>query len=410
MIYQAYQNTVDAWQPFRAMARSFGGALPELAPGQIEAGQYRGSWLRNIWAACHILGRAGFSHARPSFGIATVKVGAKTVDVTEEKVLETPFATLLRFRKTTAKPQPRVLLVAPMSGHFATLLRATVKTMLPDHDVYLTDWHNARDIPVDHGRFGLDEYSEHIVHFLEAIGPGAHLVAVCQPCVQALVAIAVMAADKNPATPASMTLMAGPIDTRVNPGKVNELAQSETIEWFEKNLIDSVPARYRGARRRVYPGFLQIMAFIAMNPDRHGAAQTDLWNSLVKGDWKKAGSIKAFYDEYLAVLDLPAEFYLETVRAVFQEHSLPRGLMTYHGKPIDLGAIRKTALFTIEGEKDDICPVGQTLAVHDMLTGLKPAMKHHYLQPDAGHYGVFSGKRWEAKVFPRLRDFIRAQD
>jgi polyhydroxyalkanoate depolymerase len=347
---------------------------------------------------------------RPNFGITSVRVGKATVDVTEEAVLRTPFATLLRFRKDWSKPQPKVLLVAPMSGHFATLLRATVKTMLPEHDVYLTDWHNARDIPVDHGRFGLDEYSEHVIQFLEAIGPGAHLIAVCQPCVQALVAIAVMAAEKNPATPASMTLMAGPIDTRINPGKVNELAQSESIEWFEKNLIDSVPGRYQGARRRVYPGFLQIMAFMAMNPERHASAQSDLWSSLVKGDWKKAGSIKAFYDEYLAVLDLPAEFYLETVRSVFQEHTLPRGLMTYRGKPIDLDAIRNTALLTIEGEKDDICPVGQTVVVHDMLTGLKPAMKRHYLQPEAGHYGVFSGRRWESQVFPQLRDFIRAND
>jgi polyhydroxyalkanoate depolymerase len=396
------------------MARTFGGALPELAPGHIESGAFpglfQGSWLRNVWAACHIVARGGFSHVRPNFGIASIRVGQRTVDVVEEAVLRTPFATLLRFRKNRVKPQPKVLLVAPMSGHFATLLRATIRTMLPEHDVYLTDWHNARDIPVDHGRFGLDEYSEHIIRFLAAIGPDAHLVAVCQPCVQALVAIAVMAAEKHPATPRSMTLMAGPIDTRINPGKVNELARSQTIAWFEQHLTDAVPARYSGARRRVYPGFLQIMAFMAMNPERHASAQGDLWTSLVKGDWKKAGSIKAFYDEYLAVLDLPAEFYLETVRSVFQDHALPLGRMTYHGKRIDLGAIRRTALLTIEGEKDDICPVGQTVAVHDMLTGLKPAMKRHYLQPDAGHYGVFSGKRWESQVFPRLRDFIRAHD
>jgi polyhydroxyalkanoate depolymerase len=410
MIYQAYQSSVDAFEPIRAMARAFGGALPELAPGQIEAGSFPGSWLRNVWAACHIVARGGFSHERPSFGIASVRVGNKLVDVTEEAVLRTPFATLIRFRKDHAKPQPKVLLVAPMSGHFATLLRATVKTMLPEHDVYLTDWHNARDIPLDHGRFGLDEYSDHVIQFLEAIGPGAHLVAVCQPCVQALVAVAAMAAEKNPARPASMTLMAGPIDTRINPGKVNELAQSRSIAWFEQNLIDSVPARYEGAQRKVYPGFLQILAFMAMNPERHASAQGDLWASLMKGDWKKAGSIKAFYDEYLAVLDLPAEFYLETVRSVFQEHELPRGLMTYHGRPIDLAAIRDVALLTIEGEKDDICPVGQTVVVHDMLTGLKPTMKQHYLQPDAGHYGVFSGRRWESQVFPQLRDFIRAHD
>jgi polyhydroxyalkanoate depolymerase len=412
MLYFGYQATADAFDPIRAMARMMGGALPELLPGRIEAGPGRVSWLRAFWAACQIVARGGLSHRRPDFGIPSVSIDGKDVVVTEEAALETPFATLLHFVKATRSktPQPRVLLVAPMSGHFATLLRATVKTLLPEHDVYLTDWHNARDVPVDHGRFGLDEYVDHLIAFLEEMREGAHVIAVCQPCVQVLAAVAAMAQGKHACQPRSMTLMAGPIDTRINPGKVNELAQSQTIEWFEQHLIDRVPLRYAGAQRKVYPGFVQLMAFMSMNLERHISAQTDLYNSLSKGDWKKAEAIKAFYDEYLSVSDLPAEFYLETVRTVFQEHALPLGEMTHHGKKLDLRAIRKTALLTVEGEKDDICPLGQTVAAHDLLTGLKPQMKRHHLQTGAGHYGVFSGKRWEGQVFPLVRDFISAHD
>jgi len=409
MIYMSYQASADLMDPFRAMARSMADALPQFAPGHIEDGSHQATWLRSFWAACQIVARSGMSHKRPSFDIHSVPVGNRDVPVTEEALLRTPFATLLHFRKPIEAKQPKVLLVAPMSGHFATLLRATVKTLLPEHDVYLTDWHNARDVPLDHGRFGLDEYVEHLISFLEEIGP-AHVIAVCQPCVQTLAAVAVMAAEKNPAQARSMTLMAGPIDTRINPGKVNEMACSQTIDWFERHLISPVPYRYAGARRKVYPGFVQLTAFMSMNLERHITAHTDLFNSLAKGDWKKADTIKAFYDEYLSVSDLPAEFYLETVRTVFQEHALARGTMTYKGKPVNPAAIRRTALLTVEGERDDICPVGQTVAAHDLLPGLKPYMKRHHLQPGAGHYGVFSGKRWESQVFPMVRDFIRAND
>ena len=409
MIYMNYQASADLLDPFRALARNMADALPHLAPGHIEEGGDQATWLRSFWAACQIFARSGMSHRRPSFGIQTVRAGNREVPVNEEAVLRTPFATLLHFRKATDAVQPKVLLVAPMSGHFATLLRATVKTLLPEHDVYLTDWHNARDVPLDNGRFGLDEYVEHLISFLEEIGP-AHVIAVCQPCVQTLAAVSVMAEQKHPAQPRSMTLMAGPIDTRINPGKVNELACSQSIEWFEKHLIASVPYRYAGARRKVYPGFVQLMAFMSMNMERHITAHTDLFNSLAQGDWKKADTIKAFYDEYLSVSDLPAEFYLETVRTVFQEHALPTGTMTYQGKTVNPAAVRRTALLTVEGERDDICPVGQTVAAHDLLTGLRPYMKRHHLQPGAGHYGVFSGKRWEGQVFPMVREFIRAND
>jgi polyhydroxyalkanoate depolymerase len=408
MLYFGYQASADAFDPIRAMARMLGGALPELLPGRIEAGPGRVSWLRAFWAACHVVSRGGLSHRRPNFDIASVKTGRRHVAVTEEAAVTTPFATLLHFKKATKATQPRVLLVAPMSGHFATLLRATVKTLLPEHDVYLTDWHNARDVPVDHGRFGLDEYADHLIAFLEAIGEGAHVIAVCQPCVQVLAAVAAMAQQKHRCQPKSMTLMAGPIDTRINPGKVNALAQSQSIEWFERHLVDTVPMRYPGARRKVYPGFVQLMAFMSMNLERHVKAQADLYASLSQGDWRRADAIKAFYDEYLSVADLPAEFYLETVRTVFQEHALPLGKMIWHGRKLDPRLIRKTALFTVEGEKDDICPVGQTVAAHELLTGLRPSMKRHHLQSGAGHYGVFSGKRWEAQVFPLVRDFIRS--
>jgi poly(3-hydroxybutyrate) depolymerase len=409
MIYLNYLASADALDPFRALARSMAETLPALAPGQIEGGGERAAWLRGFWAACQIVARGGLRHKRPDFNIPSVRIGGRNLPVSEQAVMRTPFATLLRFKKPIETRQPRVLLVAPMSGHFATLLRGTVKTLLPEHDVYLTDWHNARDVPVDQGRFGLDEYVDHLVAFLEDIGP-AHVIAVCQPCVQTLAAVAVMAAMKHSAQPRSMTLMSGPIDTRINPGKVNAMARSQTIDWFERHLITDVPYRYPGASRRVYPGFIQLMAFMSMNLERHVSAQSDLFKSLAKGDWNKAETIKAFYDEYLSVADLPAEFYLETVRTVFQEHALPLGTMTWHGKPVDPSLIRRTALLTVEGEKDDICPVGQTVAAHDLLTGLRPYMKRHHLQPGAGHYGVFSGKRWEAQVYPMVREFIRAND
>jgi polyhydroxyalkanoate depolymerase len=337
-------------------------------------------------------------------------VGNREVEVTEEVALRTPFATLLHFKKDVAQAQPRVLLVAPLSGHFATLLRSTVRTMLPEHDVYITDWHNAREVPTREGRFGFDDYIDHLIRFLEAIGPGAHMLAVCQPCVAALVAAAVMAQNHNPAVPHSMTLMAGPIDCRVNPTKVNELANSKPIEWFEQHLIARVPFRYDGAFRRVYPGFVQLAAFMSMNIERHVKAHRELYDSLVNGDLAKAKATKDFYDEYFAVLDLTAEFYLETVRLVFQEYALPLGRLTFRGEKVDPAAIRRTMLLTVEGEKDDICAIGQTVAAHDLCSGLRPYLKRHHMQPGVGHYGVFSGRRWEALIYPQVKNVILASD
>jgi poly(3-hydroxybutyrate) depolymerase len=327
--------------------------------------------------------------------------------VREVPVRRTPFCTLLRFEKETPQPQPRVLLVAPMSGHFATLLRDTVRTLLPDNDVYLTDWHNVRDVPLRDGPFGFDDFVDHLIGFLEAMGPRAHILAICQPCVAALVAVSIMAQDGHAAQPCSMTLMAGPIDTRISPTKVNEFATSRSLAWFENNVIGLVPSRYAGASRRVYPGFLQLTAFMSMNVERHMKAFHDLYNGRVKGDRAAVEAIGKFYDEYFAVMDLTAEFYLETVRDVFQEHRLPRGQMMWRGRRVEPRAIRKTALLTVEGERDDICSIGQTLAAQDLCSGLRPYMKQHHMQTGVGHYGVFSGRRWSGQIYPVVHDLIQ---
>jgi poly(3-hydroxybutyrate) depolymerase len=405
MIYQLYQAHNEMVEPLRTMARI---AVDQLR--HVKADYFDDSVTQRFSAAFQIMSRLGLSHHRPAYGIDTVPLGNRMVTVVEETADATPFCTLLHFRKTEAPPQSRVLLVAPLSGHFATLLRDTVKTMLPDHDVYLTDWHNVRDVPMRHGRFGLDEYIEHLIRFLEKLGPGAHIVAICQPAVPALAAVALMAKDGNPAQPASMTLMAGPIDTRISPTKVNEFAMKRPIQWFEANLIGYVPFRFAGAFRRVYPGFLQLAGFMSMNLDRHLKSFSDLYQHLVKGETEQAAAIESFYEEYFAVMDLPAEFYLETVHKIFQEHELALGKLTYRGRAIEPKAIRRTALFTVEGERDDICAVGQTLAAHDLCTGLRPYMKQHHVQTGVGHYGVFAGKRWQSQIYPRLRDFIHASE
>ena len=334
MLYLAYEMQTHMAAPLRAAARHATAAFGAWCEGASIRGQdrdWRDGWLgglpawRAMAAGWEMVARAGLTHGRPGFGIDAVKVGRRQVPVHEEAALTAPFGTLLRFRKEGEAVQPKVLLVAPLSGHFATLLRGTVRTLLQDHDVYLTDWHNAREVPLADGRFGFDEYVGHLIRYLEFLGPGAHVVAVCQPCVQALVAAAAMAEEGHPAQPASLTLMAGPVDTRVNPTEVNRLATGRPIAWFERNLIARVPPGHPGAGRRVYPGFVQLMAFMAMNPDRHVKAHGDLFRHLALGDTDRAEAIRTFYDEYFAVLDLPAEFYLETVQTVFQEALLAQG-------------------------------------------------------------------------------------
>ncbi len=403
MLYAAYQYQSDLMAPWRAAA-----GLTETLLRDTWAGPGANAFLRRAGAAAHLLTRASLTHERPPFGITRVVCGRSQAAVTEEVAFSTPFGTLLHFRKDTAEVQPRVLLVAPMAGHFATLLRNTIETLLPDHDVYLTDWTNARDVPRDAGQFGLDEYIGHMMLFLETLGPGTHVVGVCQPCAALLAAVALMAEADAPAQPRSMTLMAGPIDTRINPTPVNDLATSHPIEWFERNLITTVPARYDGAHRRVYPGFLQLAAFMSMNFTRHWRAHLDLFGHIVAGEDDKADAAREFYDEYFAVLDLPAEFYLETVARVFQEFELPRGELRWQGRIVDPKAIRKTALLTVEGERDDICSVGQTVAAQDLCRSIKPFRKQHHMQAGVGHYGVFSGRRWQTQIYPILKNFILA--
>jgi polyhydroxyalkanoate depolymerase len=404
MLYLAYQTQSDMMAPVRvwaSLALATGGGQQPLGDGNV---------MRNLTAAYELIARAGLTHTRPPFGISHVTVGNREVEVHEEAAARTPFGTLLHFRTDIALTQPRVLIVAPLSGHFATLLRATARTMLPEHDVYITDWHNARDVPLTAGRFGIDEYVDHLIHYLELMGAGSHVLAVCQPCVAVLSAVALMAQAGNPAQPRSMTLMAGPIDCRVNPTKVNELANKRDIAWFERMLTASVPVRYPGAFRRVYPGFVQLAAFMTMNIERHVKAHKELYDNLANGEIEKAASTMAFYDEYFAVLDLTAEFYLETVRYIFQEYALPLGKLKYRGEAIDPSAIRRTMLLTVEGERDDICAVGQTVAAHDLCRKLRPYLKRHHMQAGVGHYGVFSGKRWENQVYPIVKNVILSSD
>jgi len=405
MLYQAYQAQSDIMDPLRKFA-----SMAAETVGSRLHGSARPSALSNLTAAYEMIARIGLTHTRPEYGIDSVMVGNREVAVTEEAALVTPFATLRHFKKDVEQEQPRVLLIAPLSGHFATLLRATVRTMLAEHDVYITDWHNARDVPLADGPFSFDSYTAHLIKFLEKIGPGAHMVAVCQPCVSALVAASVMAMGDHPAQPRSMTLMAGPIDTRVNPTKVNELAKGKPMEWFEKKLIATVPARYAGGGRRVYPGFVQLSAFMAMNMDRHVKAHRELYENIAKGETAKAETTKAFYDEYFAVLDLASEFYLETVKLVFQDHALPLGQLTYQNRKVEPAAIKRTMLFTVEGEKDDICAVGQTLAAHDLCTSLRPYRKRHHMQAGVGHYGVFSGRTWQNQIYPMVKNVILQSD
>jgi poly(3-hydroxybutyrate) depolymerase len=408
MIYSAYQAQSDLTAPWRSFAEQAFANVRGIVTGlNGYAGQ---TPFGAIAAGFEMMSRARLTHARPSFGISSVMVGNREVAVTEEAAMQTPFGTLLHFKKDIESAQPRVMVVAPLSGHFATLLRETVRTLLSDHDVFITDWHNARDIPVSAGRFGFDEYVDHLIRFLGAIGPGGHIVAVCQPCVAALVATSVMAQNGMRGQPKSLTLMAGPIDCRVNPTKVNDLATGKPIEWFEQNLISVVPPQHKGAGRQVYPGFVQLSAFMSMNMDRHVKAHMDLYQNLARGNAEKARITKEFYDEYFAVLDLTAEFYLETVQWVFQEFRLPKGELKFQGDPVEPRAIRKTSLLTVEGERDDICAMGQTLAAQDLCTSIKPHRKRHHMQAGVGHYGVFSGKKWNAQIYPIVRNTILAAE
>jgi poly(3-hydroxybutyrate) depolymerase len=402
MLYQAYQLQDDLIAPTRFFADLMRSTMGSLLSGD--------GVKQRLAAGLEMIARFKLTHARPDFDIGTVKVGNRDVPVSVETALDLPFGKLLRFAKDMDTRQPRVMVIAPLSGHFSTLLRGTVATLLADHEVYVTDWANARDVPLSAGRFGVDDYVDYIIRFLEAIGPGAHILAVCQPCVQALAAVAIMSEDGHPATPRSMTLMAGPIDPRESPTKVNEFAVSKSLAWFQNSVISRVPWRHAGGGRRVYPGFLQLTAFMAMNMDRHTKAHRKLHDHLAAGETAEAEKIKTFYDEYLAVLDLTEEFYIETIDRVFQKAELATGAYTFRGSLVDPGAIRNTALLTVEGGRDDICALGQTSAAHELCRSLRPHLKRHHLQANVGHYGVFNGKRWEREIYPAVRNLILSME
>jgi len=398
--YSGYQAMADLTLPMRHGAALVHHAL-DAWPFLADTPQGR-----SLRATCDLLGLSALTHSRRPFAIDSVEMDGKSVLVAEEITFATPFCSLLHFAKEGGPKQPRVLVIAPMSGHFATLLRGTVRTLLPDHDVYITDWINPRDVSLAQGRFGFDEYVQHVIDFIVALGPNTHVLAVCQPTVATLAAVSLMAADDHPLQPASMTLMAGPIDTRINPTSVNVLAKSKPIEWFERNLISAVPWGFAGAGRRVYPGHTQLMAFMSMNPTRHFDAFEDMVYQRAKGDPAKAEAIRVFYEEYFATMDLTAEFYLETVDTIFQQHALPLHELEVRGRRVDPSLIRRTALLTVEGERDDICAVGQTLAAQELCNKLRPYMKTHHVQTGVGHYGVFNGKRWERHIYPRVRAMI----
>ncbi len=404
-LYWAYEMGQAALNPARALADVtklyFKNPLNPLA---------HFTYGKSIAAAMELFERSTRRYAKPEWNLTSTLVGGERAPVHISAVWERPFCRLLHFERmfchTPRRPQPKVLIVAPMSGHYATLLRGTVEAFIPNHDVYITDWVDARMVPLSEGRFDLDDYIDYIISILHRLGGDTHVIAVCQPSVPVLAAVALMEADQDPYAPLSMTLMGGPIDTRSNPTGVNKLAQERGTDWFRRNVITKVPFPQPGVMRDVYPGFLQLHGFVSMNLDRHVDAHRDLFVNLVRGDGDSAQKHREFYDEYLAVMDLAAEYYLQTVDTVFVRHALPKGEMMHRGRPIEPAAIRNTALLTIEGENDDISGVGQTEAAHRLCVNIPAERKAHYLQLGVGHYGVFNGSRFRSEVAPRIADFM----
>jgi poly(3-hydroxybutyrate) depolymerase len=366
-------------------------------------------FAQRIAAGYELLYRLGKDYEKPPFGIDTATVDGKPVSVFEQVSVNKPFCRLIHFRKDTreALNQPVVLLVAPLSGHHSTLLRDTVRGLLPEHDVYITDWTDARMVPLNEGAFHLDDYIYYVQDFIRHLGPDVHVISVCQPTVPVLAAISLMASNNDPKLPKSMTMMGGPIDPRKSPTAVNNLAIEKPFSWFENTVIYPVPPNYPGFGRKVYPGFLQHAGFIAMNPGRHAQSHREFYMHLVRGDDEPAESHRKFYDEYNAVLDMPAEYYLDTIKTVFQEHRLPKGTWEVGGQLVRPQDIRNVALLTVEGELDDISGAGQTQAAHELCSNIPADMQEDFVVPQAGHYGIFSGRRWRELVCPKITSFIR---
>jgi len=400
MLYQIYDWQRAALEPWRLFAQA---ANQIYGHPDSPLSYLPGS--RNVAAAFDLMTRLTQRYERPEFGIKSVTVGDREVAVREGYALEKPFCRLLHFSKPGVTGQPKVVVFAPLSGHHATLLRDTVRTLLSDHDVYITDWLDAREIPIAVGTFGFDEYVAYVRDFLRFVGPEAHAISVCQPTVPVLAAVSLMAAAGDP-IPRTLTMMGGPIDTRRSPTAVNNFAKHRPLSWFEAKVIQRVPMRYPGFMRRVYPGFLQFAGFVAMNPDRHVESHVQYYQHLVEGDGESAEQHRRFYDEYNAVMDLPAEYYIETVDRVFHKHSLPRGKLVVAGERVRPELIKDAALFTIEGELDDISGNGQTEAAHALCKGIPASRKQHYFAPGVGHYGIFSGRKYREMIYPRIREFI----
>jgi poly(3-hydroxybutyrate) depolymerase len=407
MNYYAYEIAHAFMSPWRFGMQALRHSLewPMNPAGKTTMG-------KNLIAACEVFENITRRYGKPEFGLKATHIAGITVPIQQEVVHSKPFCNLIHFGRDAEtagdRHDPKVLIVAPMSGHYATLLRGTVEAMLPEHDVYITDWTDARNVPLAMGKFDFDDFVDYLIEFVNFIGPDTHLIAVCQPAVPALVATALMASRGDACQPASLVLMGGPIDTRRNPTKVNALAGARSINWFEQNVISAVPFPHGGFMRPVYPGFMQLTGFMTMNLERHMNAHVDLFNDLVKGDCDSVRQHQDFYEEYLAVMDLTAEFYLQTVRTVFQEHLLPDRKLVHRNELVDCTAIKRTALMTVEGERDDICGLGQTEAAHDLCSSIPADEKVHYVQPGVGHYGVFNGTRWRTEIQPRIREFIRA--
>ena len=406
MLYQFNEMQKMALSPVRMAAQFYSQILKspfnpmsETAPAQTMA------------AGFDLFSETTQYHGKPAFGLTSTKIDMRTEAVTEEILHRKTFCQLKHFKRDTTRKDPKLLIVAPMSGHFATLLRGTVETMMPNHDVYITDWRDAANVPVYEGRFDLDDYIDYIIDYIDILGPDTHVMAVCQPGVPVTAAVALMSEDNNPNVPLSMTLMGSPIDTRRHPTEPCKLAMTHSIEWFEHTVINHVPLGYPGAFRRVYPGFLQLSGFVSMNFGRHMEAHMKQFDHLVEGDGDNADRHRAFYAEYNAVMDLTAEYYLQTIETVFQKQALAKGEMMYRGdRPVRTDLIKKTALMTVEGELDDISGIGQTVAAHDICSNLPDSMKAHYEQKGVGHYGVFNGNKFNSEIAPRISDFILNQE
>lgn len=408
MLYHFYEWHKTALSPLNMMAEATRMTLqhPLVPAAYTKMG-------RAIAAGAELLERTTRRYDKPVFDFKKVTVDGVQVEVVEEILGEKPFCRLLHFVRDVPAHRPRdpqVLVVAPLSGHYATLLRGTVEALLPEHDVYITDWVDARQVPLAAGDFGLDDYVDYLIDFIRGLGPETNVIAICQPAVPVLCAVSLLAAADDPAQPRSMALMGGPIDVRRVPTAVTEFGRKHSIEWFKRRVIAEVPAVYPGAFRKVYPGFVQLMGFMSMNAGNHMREHMNLFKNLVVGDGDSAGRHRKFYDEYLAVMDIPARFYLDTVEHVFKKASLPKGELLIRGKLVDPSKIRRTALFTIEGELDDISAPGQTIAAHDLCSSLPKSMREHHLQKGVGHYGIFNGRKWREEIMPKLRKFVRAYD